>query len=71
MLYEVITPVAGRTLRLLVVLWGAGRAAVTASALTGPLAAALVDLAFPIALAAVFAREVIAAGNLRNSYNFV
>lgn len=59
-------PVAGRTLLLLVVLWGAGRAAVTASALTGPLAAALVDLAFPIALAAVFAREVIAAGNLRN-----
>ncbi len=59
-------PVAGRTLLALLALWGAGRVAVTVSAAVGALPAALVDLAFPLALVAVFAREVTAAGNLRN-----
>lgn len=59
-------PVAGRTLGALLALWLAGRVAVTVSAAIGPLAAALVDLAFPAALVAVFAREVAAAGNLKN-----
>jgi uncharacterized protein involved in response to NO len=59
-------PVAGVRLLGLVVLWLAGRAAVSTSALIGPVPAAVADLAFPVALVAVFAGEVIAAGNLRN-----
>lgn len=59
-------PVAGRELLGLVVLWLAGRVAVSTSALIGADAAMAVDLAFPLALAAVFAREVVAAGNYRN-----
>lgn len=59
-------PVAGRELLALVGLWLAGRAAVSTSALVGPTLAMTVDLLFPIALAAVFAREVLAAGNYRN-----
>lgn len=60
------SPVAGRALGGLLALWLAGRVAVTVSAAIGPLAAALVDLAFPLTLVAVFAREVTAAGNLKN-----
>lgn len=59
-------PVAGATLAALVALWAAGRVAVSTSALIGPAVAAGVDLLFPLALTAVFAREVIAGGNLRN-----
>ena len=59
-------PVAGATLAGLVLLWLVGRVAVSASALVGPVVAAAADLAFPLALAAVFAREVVAGRNLRN-----
>jgi uncharacterized protein involved in response to NO len=59
-------PVAGGELLVLVLVWLAGRIAVTLSALTGAWAAMAVDLAFPLALVAVFAREVVAGGNLRN-----
>jgi uncharacterized protein involved in response to NO len=59
-------PVAGAPLAGLVGLWAAGRIAIFFSAAIGPLAAAAIDLGFPIALIAVVAREVIAGGNLRN-----
>lgn len=59
-------PVAGALLGLLVALWLAGRVAVSVSAIIGLAPAAMIDLAFPVALTAVFAREVIAAKNLRN-----
>ncbi len=59
-------PVAGNRLLGLVVLWVAGRAAVSTSALIGAPLAAAIDLAFPLALTAVFAQEVIGGGNLRN-----
>ena len=59
-------PIAGAALLLLVVLWLAGRVAVSVSLLIGPVAAAICDLAFPAVLAAVFAREVVAASNYRN-----
>ncbi|MFH1555975.1 MAG: NnrS family protein [Rhizobiales bacterium 24-66-13] len=59
-------PVAGRELLALVGLWLAGRVAVSTSALIGADAAMVVDLMFPLALVAVFAREVAAAGNYRN-----
>jgi uncharacterized protein involved in response to NO len=59
-------PVAGPLLGLLVALWLAGRVAISTSALIGPLPAAFIDLSFPAALTAVFAREVILGKNLRN-----
>ena len=59
-------PVAGLELLGLVVLWLAGRVAVSTSLLIGPVAAAAVDLLFPLALVAIFAREVIAGRNYRN-----
>lgn len=59
-------PVAGRLLLALVCLWLAGRLAVSTSAWMGANAAMVVDLLFPVALAAVLAREVIAAKNHRN-----
>lgn len=59
-------PVAGRELLVLVCLWLAGRLAVSTSALIGPTAAMVTDLLFHAALAAAFAREVIAAKNYRN-----
>lgn len=58
--------IAGWPLAILALIWIAGRTAVSISALTGPVAAALVDLAFPLALAAVLGREVVLAGNWRN-----
>ncbi|RTL90005.1 NnrS family protein [Ancylobacter aquaticus] len=60
------SPVAGRELLILVLLWLAGRMAVSTSALLGADAAMVVDLAFPISLVAVLAREVVAARNYRN-----
>ncbi|MEJ1160106.1 NnrS family protein [Prosthecomicrobium sp. N25] len=59
-------PVVGAPLAGLVGLWAAGRIAVAGSALWGPAAAGVVDVAFLVTMAAVAAREVHAAGNLRN-----
>jgi uncharacterized protein involved in response to NO len=59
-------PVRGTRLAALAGLWLAGRIALLAAPLIGPLAAAVIDLAFPLALAAVVARELVAGGNLRN-----
>jgi uncharacterized protein involved in response to NO len=59
-------PLRGMPLALLALLWIAGRAAVLLSAYIGAPAAALVDLAFPAALAAVVAREIVAGRNWRN-----
>jgi uncharacterized protein involved in response to NO len=59
-------PVAGRTLLLLVLLWLAGRIAVSASAIIGAGPAAAIDLLFPTALTVVIGFEVVAARNYRN-----
>ncbi|WP_122520813.1 NnrS family protein [Pannonibacter phragmitetus] len=59
-------PVSGALLLALVLLWLAGRVAVTSGASLGPLPVAALDVLFPLALTAVMAREVIAARNLRN-----
>lgn len=58
--------VSGSELFALLLLWCAGRVAVSISALIGAPLAAAIDLLFLIALSAVFAREVIAARNFRN-----
>lgn len=55
-------PIAGVSLAALVVLWIAGRIALLAS----PMAAAAVDLAYTVVLAAVVAREVVAAQRFHN-----
>ena len=59
-------PVSGWPLACLALLWLAGRAAILLSAEIGGLAAALVDVSFLIALAAVAAREIVAGKNWRN-----
>jgi len=59
-------PVTGAPLAALAALWLAGRLAVLASATIGLAAAAIVDLAFLVALAALAAREIIAGRNWRN-----
>ena len=59
-------PLKGAPLALLAGLWLAGRIAVLVSGTTGPVAAAIVDLAFPAAFIAVIARELIAGRNWRN-----
>jgi len=59
-------PVRGAPLAALFLLWLAGRAALLFSARLGPLATALADLAFPAALIAVVARELVAGNNWRN-----
>ena len=58
--------IAGRPLAILVLIWLAGRIAVSVSALIGPIAAAAIDLAFPLALAATLGREVVLSGNWRH-----
>lgn len=58
--------IAGRELLLLVLLWLAGRVAVSTSAVLGAGLAAVIDLLFPLALTFGFAREVVLAGNYRN-----
>ncbi|MEQ1770009.1 MAG: NnrS family protein [Devosia sp.] len=59
-------PVSGRPLLALVLVWLAGRAAMLfASSISDPLAAA-VDALFPVALAAIVAREVIVGRNTQN-----
>lgn len=59
-------PVRGILLSLLVLLWLAGRIAVAFSGWIGGVAAAVIDLAFLAALAAVVSREIVAGGNWRN-----
>jgi uncharacterized protein involved in response to NO len=59
-------PMAGTPLAVLAVLWLLGRLACLFSALSPVWLAPVVDLAFPLALEAVAARELIAAGNRRN-----
>src|SRR5262249_39417774 len=59
-------PVAGAPLLALALLWLLGRLACLASALMPGWIALVVDLAFPVALAAVAARELFLAGNARN-----
>jgi uncharacterized protein involved in response to NO len=59
-------PIVGWRLGALVTLWLAGRIAVASSAHLSPLAAALIDLAFPLVLAGVLAREIAAGRNWRN-----
>jgi len=59
-------PLRGVPLAALAFLWLAGRAAVLFSAWIGALPAALIDLAFPAALIAVVAREIVAGRNWRN-----
>ncbi|WP_193368795.1 NnrS family protein [Pelagibius marinus] len=56
----------GLPLALLFGAWIAGRAAAAGSAITGPLAAAAVDLAFLVLLFAVALREILAGRNWRN-----
>jgi uncharacterized protein involved in response to NO len=58
-------PVAGPALALLVATWCAGRAAMAAPWLP-PGLVALADLAFPLLLAGLAAREVVAGGSRRN-----
>src|SRR5215813_8693289 len=59
-------PVNGWPLAGLVLLWLAGRAAILLSANIGGIVAALVDVSFLLALAAVAAREIVAGKNWRN-----
>lgn len=59
-------PVSGTPLAVLVGLWLAGRAAIFASGAIGLPVAAAIDLAFPVALLGVVAREVTAGRNWRN-----
>ena len=59
-------PVNGYPLAGLGVLWLAGRVAVTASAIWGAELAAVIDVAFLAALAAVALREIVAGKNWRN-----
>lgn len=59
-------PVAGWPLGALVLLWGAGRVAVALSAGLPAGLVAAVDLAFPLVLAAVVLREIVAGGNRHN-----
>jgi len=59
-------PVRGAPLAALAALWLAGRLALLGSAAIGPAGAALVDLAFPLALIAVVVRELVAGRNFHN-----
>jgi uncharacterized protein involved in response to NO len=59
-------PVCGLPLAGLALLWLAGRLAILTSALIGALAAAAIDVAFLVVLAAVALREIVAGKNWRN-----
>ena len=59
-------PVRGALLAGLALIWVAGRAVMLVSGELGPVAAAIVDLAFPVSLIAVVARELLAGRNWRN-----
>ena len=59
-------PLQGRPLLALVLVWAAGRVAVTLSAVIGPVAAMAVDVSFLLLVAAAAAREILAGRNWRN-----
>lgn len=59
-------PLRGTPLAVLVVLWLAGRLGLVFSGTLGAGTAAILDLAFPLALAVVVARELVAGRNWRN-----
>jgi uncharacterized protein involved in response to NO len=59
-------PVNGNSLAALAALWLAGRIAILMSAIIGIAAAATIDIAFLVVLAAVAAREIVAGRNWRN-----
>jgi len=59
-------PLQGRPLLVLVLIWAAGRGAVTTSAWIGWQAAAVVDVSFLVAVAAAIAREIVKGRNWRN-----
>jgi uncharacterized protein involved in response to NO len=59
-------PLQGGPLACLAMLWLAGRAGVSLSAKLGADAAAVLDLAFPLAFFGVVAREIVAGRNWRN-----
>jgi uncharacterized protein involved in response to NO len=59
-------PVTGAPLAALALLWLSGRVAVLVSAGIGPVAAATIDVAFLVLLAAVACREIVAGSNWRN-----
>lgn len=59
-------PLQGRPLLMLVLIWVAGRIAVTTSAWIGWAVAAVVDIAFLLAVAAAVAREIVSGRNWRN-----
>ncbi|WP_370399451.1 NnrS family protein [Sulfitobacter sp. JB4-11] len=59
-------PIVGWPLGGLFALWLAGRVAVGFSGFIPPLVVALVDLAMPVALGVVIAREIVAGKNWRN-----
>lgn len=60
------SPITGWPLAALAALWLAGRAAVAVSLHLPRLAVALADLVFPVLLAGVLAREIVAGRNWRN-----
>lgn len=59
-------PIVGWRLGALAALWLAGRLTVLVSAALPPVLVAAVDLAFPLVLAAVLGREIVAGRNWRN-----
>lgn len=59
-------PIVGWPLAVLWSLWLTGRLAVALSATIGPIAAAALDLAFPIVFTAAIAREIVMGRNWRN-----
>ncbi|MBK9079568.1 MAG: NnrS family protein [Hyphomicrobium sp.] len=59
-------PVVGRPLAFLFAAWVAGRVAILTSSWIGAPAAAVIDLTFLAALAAVIGREIVASHNTRN-----
>jgi len=59
-------PVAGALLGALVVAWITGRAAMLLGTRLPDLVVALADLAFPVLLAAIATREIVAGGSRRN-----
>jgi len=59
-------PVRGRLLGVLVGFWLAGRLGFISAVAIGPLATAVLDLAFLTTLATIIGRELVAGGNWRN-----
>ena len=59
-------PIVGWPLGALATLWVTGRLVIAGSALLQPLTVAAIDLAFPLILAMVIGREIVAGKNWRN-----